>query len=341
MITQDTNDLIARYLSAFESYLPAAQRADVTAELKDSIESQMEEREAELGRTLTSIEVGEVLRTYGPPIIAASRYWKQQQLIGPRWLPYYWQTLRTVLWGLLVFNVVALFAGFATNGNALQAFVRVWGLALGSLSAAVGIVTIVFALMERFGSRTTPGREWNPSTLPQLSEGGPVSQATSATELIVNAVIVLWLMNVAYVRDLFASLVLGPAASKLHTLPFGLAPVWKWGIVALLLASLFNAIVNATNLVRPDWTRLRAAYLTAANAVLLIVALLILRTRPLVVATNARMVQHPHTLELANAVMQWSLVLAALVCLWGVVCYGRKLYRLSHHRALRAAMVTA
>src|SRR5690606_19348594 len=44
--------LIDRYLFAIKAQLPEAQREDVTAELRDTLLSQAEEREAELGRPL-------------------------------------------------------------------------------------------------------------------------------------------------------------------------------------------------------------------------------------------------------------------------------------------------
>ena len=45
-------ELLDRYLNAVRFWLPAAQQDDIIAELGDDIRSQIEEREATLGRKL-------------------------------------------------------------------------------------------------------------------------------------------------------------------------------------------------------------------------------------------------------------------------------------------------
>jgi hypothetical protein len=51
-------ELIDSYLKAVGSYLPAAQRDDITKELAENIRSEIEDKETELGRPLTEAEQG-------------------------------------------------------------------------------------------------------------------------------------------------------------------------------------------------------------------------------------------------------------------------------------------
>ena len=57
-------ELIDRYLQAVKFALPKAQRDDIIGELRDSILSQVEEKEAALGRPLNESEQVELLKSW-------------------------------------------------------------------------------------------------------------------------------------------------------------------------------------------------------------------------------------------------------------------------------------
>ena len=82
-------DLIERYLQALKFALPAKQRDDIIKELRDSILSQVEEKEAEVGHPLTEDDQVALLKKLGSPIHLASRYRKQQHMIGATMFPIY------------------------------------------------------------------------------------------------------------------------------------------------------------------------------------------------------------------------------------------------------------
>jgi hypothetical protein len=46
-------DLVERYAHAIGAYLPRAQRDDIVTELAEDVRSQIDDREAQLGRALT------------------------------------------------------------------------------------------------------------------------------------------------------------------------------------------------------------------------------------------------------------------------------------------------
>ena len=68
-------DLIDRYLKAVAAQLPAEERDDIVAELRDLILSRFEAREEELGRPLTEAEQLEILREVGHPLQRGQTPW--------------------------------------------------------------------------------------------------------------------------------------------------------------------------------------------------------------------------------------------------------------------------
>ena len=90
-------ELIERYLQAVKFALPQQQRDDIIKELRDNLLSQVEEKEAELGHPLGEDEQAELLKKLGSPMQLASRYRKQQYMIGATMFPIYWKVLKASL----------------------------------------------------------------------------------------------------------------------------------------------------------------------------------------------------------------------------------------------------
>src|SRR5450432_2154021 len=89
-------ELIDRYLQAVKFWLPKNQKQDIIAELSEDLRSQVEDREAELGRKLNESEVGEMLKQRGRPVLVANQFRPQQNLIGPVLFPTYVFVLKIV-----------------------------------------------------------------------------------------------------------------------------------------------------------------------------------------------------------------------------------------------------
>src|ERR1700756_2884761 len=101
-------ELLDRYLQAVKKHLPWKRQDDIIAELRANLESQLEEKEAQLGRPLTQIEAEEWLKQLGQPTQMAARYQPQQYLIGPMLFPTYWYVLRLVFfWAVAIYLIVS------------------------------------------------------------------------------------------------------------------------------------------------------------------------------------------------------------------------------------------
>jgi len=144
--------LVDEYLRAVARLLPKDQRDDIVAELRDTLLSQIEGREAELGRPLTDDEIEALLRALGHPLVVAARYRPgPQYVVGPALYPYWMFGVKlAVTLGLataaLVFVIVALVGGHV--GLALGQGVRS---GVSTLTTVIGCATLAAWLVERYG----------------------------------------------------------------------------------------------------------------------------------------------------------------------------------------------
>jgi hypothetical protein len=279
-------ELLDRYLKAVGKCLPEAQREDILKEIADDIRSEIEEREAELGRPLTEVEQEALLKKRGNPVLLASRYREGhgtlafgRQLIGPALFPFYIKVLSFNL-GLTFVVVATIFAALAAGGHRVS-FHDILSTCLLQLFIQLSVVTLIFSLIDKH--LTTHPESWNvkgsggfPLDL-NLSGNAEqkaarrshqVSRMESVSIIIASAVALVWLREVQ--RHPF--LIFGPAAYFLK-----LAPVWYqvyWPIVGVTLAEMARAAVN---LFRPDWTRLRAVSQVAIHSAGLVIVFFLLR----------------------------------------------------------------
>jgi hypothetical protein len=247
-------DLINRYLQAVRFWLPRKQQDDMIAELSEDIRSQMEERSRALGRPLTEGEVEELLRQRGSPILVANRYLPQQSLIGPLLFPIYRFVAIVMTFVLLVpillgSLVTALSPGFGAvrSHHWLSLAGLTWSHLWTGWFAAMGIVTLVFAILERTHAQQHILDSWNPRKLPPVRHPSLIPRSTSAIELAVNlAVLFWWIANMA-----------PPLRIHFGNLSFAFTAQWVIFFWAILVLTLANAVLASINLVRPFWTTQR------------------------------------------------------------------------------------
>ena len=238
-------EILDRYLEAVRKHLPWHRQEDILAELRVNLESQLEDREAELGRPLRPLEIEAWIKALGPPMQMASHYRPQQYLIGPAVFPTYWYVLRTsAFWALAIFsiaNAVEMFASENPTGTAvLQVVLR----APVVLMTCAAWVTLVFAGLE-FAVTRYPGRwpevtdhfaDWVPGHLPpvpdMISTGHKKRSYAQATgEVSFGFLFLGWLLLIPKYPFLW----LGPSAAYLQT-SFQPATVWiqfYWWILIL------------------------------------------------------------------------------------------------------------
>jgi hypothetical protein len=255
-------NLLDRYLKSVASFLPADQRDDILRELDENLRSQMEEREAELGRRLTESEQEVILKQHGHPLVVASRYRQDQRsvafgrrFIGPVLFPPYAKVLSFNL-GLTSAILIVIFSAMFAAGQQVTVSDGL-SVLLYQFLIQFGVITLIFSVMQtqlekypdRWSARNPSGFELS-SKIYRLEpkQAQQVSSLESICVIVASAVGLVWF---SAVRS-NPYLILFSAADTLS-----LGPVWAkiyLPSVILVLASMLRAVVN---LARPDWTRLR------------------------------------------------------------------------------------
>ncbi len=237
------SDLIDRYVMAVAANLSKQDRADVPAELRDILYSKVEAREAELGRRLTAKEEEALLRAYGHPLIVAASYAKHQSLIGPAVYPFYIFTLKVVGGILIALYIIELVIGVVAGSH-------IGGPApdiVGALFTVGGIITLIFALIERYGKPEKLASKWRVRNLPQLGAPTARSPFEILFEVLASSVAALWWVGLVHFPD--------PTPGFIH---LKLAPIFEtlhWPILGLLLLQIG---LDVFELVTPGLARIHA-----------------------------------------------------------------------------------
>jgi hypothetical protein len=258
-------ELVDRYLYEVRRGLPKGQQDDIIAELAEDLRSEMEDLEKGLGGPVNEAEVVEILKQRGHPAIVAGRYLPQRCVIGPALYPVYVLVLRIVIAVLVpVFALIVGPIAVATAAQPGYAVVQsMWDLAM-AVVFAIGVVTLVFAIMERYPVDTRPFEKWDPRNLPRVpktpSDSRPTPRATAIAELA--ASLVFGSLFVAWFRTSF----------DFGGVHITLAPVWRSLYWPFLLVILGGVPKGWVGLVWPERTRLHLGIRVAINAVTVIVA---------------------------------------------------------------------
>ncbi len=173
-------DLINRYAHEVGQHLPHRLRADVEAELRSLLTDSVEEKARQAGIPADEALAATVLREFGAPKDAAARYAPEPQyLIGPRLYPAYVTAVKVMLPVLAALTLVLVVVGqfrHAGEPPSLVPFIRATGGFLWSALVNLGIMTLVFALVERSMRRSEAnGKAWDPSSLPPVDDPDRIS----------------------------------------------------------------------------------------------------------------------------------------------------------------------
>lgn len=248
--SRTSSDLIDRYLQAVRFWLPKSHRQeDLLAELGEDLRSQIEDKETELGRPLDQGEMSAILKRCGSPMMVAGRLGPPRHLIGPALFPIYEFVLKMVLLWILVpvFIFIVGPVNVANTGSwgigIAVTFANLWS----GLFIAAGIVTLVFAIIERTSAQIGIELKWDPLKLPPVRPSGErkPSLLKAVCELGFGCFGLVWLLLVPH----YPFLILGPAASFLKA-----GPMWHRFYVPILLLCSLGLLRSAVTLVRPQWT---------------------------------------------------------------------------------------
>lgn len=250
-------DLIDRYLAAIARRLPADKADDIVAEIRDDLLTRIEAREDKAGRPLDKSEVSDLIKEMGHPLLVASRYRPQQYLVGPDAFPFFVATLRIVAMFLAVaFAVTAASRVVFGHADVARAVAQALGDLVNSAITGLGIVTVIFFVLERTGFPADHVAKWRPQELPEVKDKQP-SVWGSAFEVAVGVYFILWWCGLVPFPGYY---------SNVKGLTLTPDPIWAalwWPVLALMVARL---ICNVVQWLRPRWKMVRGVLSVATAA---------------------------------------------------------------------------
>ncbi len=289
-------ELLDSYLKAVKRYLPRAPRNDIIAELSVELRSQIEDKQAELGRALTEVEQMAIFKKQGDPMSVAMRYRRTGrslsigwELIGPELFPAYLILLSVNL--AIAAVVIAAVLILSHMPFTVQAF-------LIPMLMEVVIVTLVFILLNFLrgflGRKLSHSWMWPPAELAHLL---PLPRWYSATGFVACGLLTLWWLLIPH----FPRMVLGSATPELK-----LTPAWHQYYVPVLIALLIGTGQRAVNVIRPDWSWLLPMARLVADCGGAVV-MFFFRTHALVLPADPSRAQSQQLAQAVNGRLVWGL----------------------------------
>jgi hypothetical protein len=269
------SSVVELYLLQLRSLLPRKRREDVAAEIRARLATAIEERERGLGRELDEAEAAELLKFHGHPAVVAGRYLPMGHLIGPTVFPVYWYTVQAVLAAIAAAGGIVIALALLTEPGAARAAMRVLVRFVWLALDAGAVVTLLFALLERYPVRLRFLEDFDPRPLAGRRGRAPqpigeLPRSRTARELALAAILLLWWTGWLDFPSVAASVKveLGAGATSLHV-----------PVVMLCTADLFRLAVDC---VHPFRTRVRTGVAIAVNSAWLVVFLLAITSAQLV-----------------------------------------------------------
>jgi hypothetical protein len=315
---------VERYLREAKYWLPPAQRQDILAELAEDIRSQIEDREREIGRPLEEPDLVEILQKRGHPIEVAGKFSPQSHLIGPMFFGIYKFVLKLVLLWVIppafVFIVAPIF--WVADPAPGPALVKLMIFRMPvAMFAAFGVITCIFALLER---QKLPGYVFDPTKLSPMPLHGldgeaEVSRLTSVTNFISE---VFW-------SAVWLYLIWFQPSFHVQGVTISLTPIWRTLFWAWPLAILSSVALSWVNLLRPQRTPLRLGIRIAINGYGLIVLGILMAARKWIDVSSPTLsqVQVDNAIKGSNIGMGITLGVVAATLLVGIWVEARRLLR--------------
>jgi hypothetical protein len=166
-------NLIDKYILEVGKHLPRKNRADISAEIRSTLEDMLDERKQSDSRPEAEVLM-ELLKEYGAPGEVAAKYKSHPYLIGPRLFPLFERVVKIIFAIVIGASVLGLGVNLAETGLSGTQFFPVLGEWFGGLFsgliAAFGNLVLVFAIIERTHAAAEFEKEfsgWDPKELEQ------------------------------------------------------------------------------------------------------------------------------------------------------------------------------
>lgn len=205
-------NLIDRYVYAIGRQLPRKRRSDIQAELKSTLIDTLEARSQ--GEP-SEEQVAELLTEFGPPEKVAASYWPESQyLIGPKLYPLFRMSIGIALLVFVIVQLVLLGVVVVFDQQPIQVL-EVLGSIVGSILTTIGVVVLVFAVLQRLDVDPDLEQEqWDPRDLPEIEPKNEINRRGLVVEitiaLIIIAILFFWPDKIGFRLNPWSGIILNP-----------------------------------------------------------------------------------------------------------------------------------
>jgi hypothetical protein len=310
-----STDLLDRYLHAVKFWLPKAQQQDILAELAEDLHSQIDDRESAIGHPLTQDELAGILRRRGSPLRVASGYLPEQRLIHPAMVPAYRLVLKiALLWALLPLFFIGFAGPLLTTAHPERVLLQFSVEAVRTAFTVAGIVTLVFALLDRYHGVQAADR-WDPRKLPRV----PAAQDIAARWNyfaggifgLLAAACWAWLF---WQRGAFEF----PGGPRITP-----GPMWSYIYLPVLALTITSASADLLAFLHPCWGPVRSRVRIGIDACFLVIAVLLLTADDWVRVSGAPV----NVIAWINLSIQITLVATAVIVAGDALLELRRMHR--------------
>lgn len=272
-------ELVEKYLGAVRWNLPSGKTDDIVAELREVIESRIEDREEELGRPLTKGETSALLKDFGHPLIVAGRYRSDQWLIGPDIFPFYLFCLKVIV---AISAAIELIEGsgrvLLSNEPLMRTLPQLGHDLWWTLLSHAGLVTLIFAIIERTGWMRGHLENWKPESLIDLPDFRDRNKSPwhHAAGVVFGIAFLLWWTGMIHLPVDMSE------GRNPTVLAAGVWQAFHWPIAAVVA---LRVIEDLFRLVRPRWQKANILIGMVASVATIAVAVLLYRAGQWVVAS--------------------------------------------------------
>jgi hypothetical protein len=252
-VKMDTNEMIDRYVNEVGQNLPRKSRADIEMELRSLLLDSLEEQSG--GEPSPKI-AAELLREFGHPEEIAAQYRPEEALIGPNMFPTYRVVITITLSVIGVLHLLGLgFVLWQSSGadflDKLLSFIYSFG---RSAIVNAGIVTVIFAIIERVGGDALVRpekkvRTWDPLALPPVKDPDRINRGELLVGIFFTIVFLSWLN---FFPNWFGGAELGDTSSGIQVLfTAEFLQQIPWFTASLVL----DLVLKTTVVIQGRWNR--------------------------------------------------------------------------------------
>ena len=268
------DNLIERYIYEVIKRVPKKMRDDIKMELSSLIDDMKQD----------GASTEEVLEELGNPAEFAKRYRDENSyIIGPDYYDNYLWILKIGAFAILISAIVSGLVHSVIDAGSVKDFIKEFckeGLIMGisGLWSMVGVVTVIFAVLERMKVKVDikPEDNWTPDKLPMIPDKkAKLSRGGSVFVIIVYVVLIGLFVYVPEVFSVFEKSETGDGYEVISCI-FNLA---KWSSIAPLFVIIFatGIVEEIIKIIYGQYCRMVMYACIISNAVGVIFSIIILR----------------------------------------------------------------